>query len=57
MKIYLVTWLFEPHQGEVLTKLKKRERLLNYYHTKEKEKRFEKYISSGRGSDEKGEKE
>lgn len=48
MKIYLATWLLEPHQGRVLTKKKQTQRLISYYHTREKKKQFPGYIKTGR---------
>ncbi len=48
MKIYLATWLVEPEQGKSLTKNKKNERLLSYYHSKEKECDLERYVKTGR---------
>ncbi len=48
MKIYLATWLFEPSQGYALTKTKNKERLISYYHSKEKEGEVKKYIKTGR---------
>ncbi len=52
MKIYLATWLLEKSQGDTLTKIKKNERLLSYYHTKEKESEFADYCKTGRNQDE-----
>ena len=48
MKIYLATWLFESEQGRVLTKIGKRERLLSFYHTTQKQEGFKRYITHGR---------
>jgi len=48
MKIYLATWLLEPQQGEVLTKINKRERLLSYYHIIQKMNEFLFYVKTGR---------
>ncbi len=48
MKIYLATWLLEPHQGGVLTKANKRERLISYYHTMAKEDELGHYAKTGR---------
>lgn len=48
MKIYLATWLLEPHQGRVLTKKKQTRRLISYYHTREKKEQFPGYIKTGR---------
>jgi len=64
VKIYLATWLFEISQGESLTKVGNTNRLLSYYHTKEKEAEFKPYcengvnenISSWKRSDAKGSK-
>lgn len=53
MKIYLSTWLFEKSQGESLTKTEKKERLLSYFHTKEKEADMQYYCETGRIKDEK----
>jgi len=33
MKIYLATWLLEPSQGDSLTEVKNRNRLVSYFHT------------------------
>ena len=48
MKIYLATWLLEPHQGRVLTKKKHTRRLISYYHTREKKEQLLGYIKTGR---------
>lgn len=47
MKVYLATWLFEVSQGQALTKKKKKERLLSYFHTKEKAELLPHYIKKG----------
>jgi len=47
MKIYLATWLLEVEQGNSLTKIDKRERLLSYYHIVQKIKEFSNYIKTG----------
>lgn len=47
MRIFLATWLLEPQQGKVLTKKKYRDRLVSYFHTKEKEDQFKKYVKKG----------
>lgn len=47
MKIYLATWLLEPWQGEALTKSGNINRLVSYYHTKEKTEQFEQYCETG----------
>jgi len=47
MKIYLATWLLEKSQGDSLTKAKSKNRLLSYFHTKEKEDQFQNYIKTG----------
>lgn len=47
MKIYLATWVLEESQGVTLTKQNKRERLLSFYHTKQKIKKFITYIKTG----------
>ena len=49
MKIYLATWMLEISQGRSLTKKKSINRLLSYFHTKEKtDDEFQKYIRTGR---------
>lgn len=48
MKIYFATWLLEVSQGRSLTKKRAKTRLISYYHTKEKEIEFPKYIKTGR---------
>ena len=49
MKVYLATWLLEKSQGDSLTKKKNKNRLLSYFHTKEKtNKEFRNYIKTGR---------
>ncbi len=48
MKIYLATWLLEKSQGRTLTKKKANTRLISYFHTREKEAEFPKYIKTGR---------
>ena len=48
MIIYLATWLFEPNQGNTLTKMGKQERLINYYHTTLRKKEFIRYVKTGR---------
>jgi hypothetical protein len=45
MKIYLATWMLEKSQGQTLTKLGKRERLLSYFHIISDQ--FKKYIKTG----------
>jgi len=47
MKIYLATWLLEPAQGEALFKKGSKNRLISYFHTKEKEKELKGYILKG----------
>ena len=47
MRIYLATWLLEKSQGDTLTKVNKRERLVSYYHTVERAHEFEQYIRTG----------
>jgi DNA-directed RNA polymerase specialized sigma24 family protein len=51
MRIYLATWLFEPSQGKALTKARKRERLVSYYHTAEKKDQFQQYVETGRNDE------
>jgi hypothetical protein len=51
MRIYLATWLFEPSQGKALSKARKRERLVSYYHTAEKKEQFARYVETGRNDD------
>jgi hypothetical protein len=48
MKVYLATWLHEPSHGRALTKMKKKDRLLSYYHTIEKKNEFRNYAKTGR---------
>lgn len=48
MKIYLATWLLEESQGKTLTKIGKNNRLISYYHTKEKEEYLINYIKTGK---------
>jgi hypothetical protein len=48
MRIYLATWLFESNQGEALTKMGKKERLISYYHTITKKEELPEYVKSGR---------
>lgn len=47
MKIYLATWLLEESQGQTLTKLSQKRRLLSYFHTMKKIKKFIQYIKTG----------
>lgn len=47
MRIFLATWLLEPQQGRVLTKKKAKERLVSYFHTREKADQFRKYVRKG----------
>ena len=51
MRIYLATWLFESSQGESLTKIKKRTRLISYYHTASKKELFKHYVETGLNDD------
>ena len=48
MKIYLATWLHEPEQGRAMTVVGKKERLLSFWHTRERESEFGQYITTGR---------
>ena len=49
MKIYLATWMLEISQGRSLTKKRAVNRLLSYFHTKEKtDDEFQTYIKTGR---------
>jgi hypothetical protein len=49
MKIYLATWLFEKEQGRSLTKKRSINRLLSYFHTKQKStEEFIHYLKFGR---------
>jgi len=49
MKIYLATWLLEKSQGESLTKKGSKNRLMSYFHTKDKPiTEFVTYIKTGR---------
>ncbi len=52
MKIYLATWLFESNQGEALTKMGKKERLVSYYHTLLKKSELPEYVRTGRNDKE-----
>lgn len=51
MKVYLATWLFEKTQGEALTNKKNKNRLLSYFHTKQKKEHFKKYVKTGRNNE------
>lgn len=48
MRIYLATWLFEKSQENALNKIRKKERLLSFYHVilhlKKEKYAFEDYI-------------
>lgn len=48
MKVYLATWLLEQSQGDTLTKMKKKTRLLSFYHTRQKLESFINYVKTGR---------
>ena len=48
MKIYLATWLLEPAQADHLTNAKNKNRLISYYHTKQKGKELSFYTLTGR---------
>lgn len=52
MKIYLATWLFETSQGVSLNKANNHQRLLSYYHSKEKPEEFKYYSKTGANKDE-----
>ena len=48
MKIYLASWLFEPSQGESLTKVGNKSRLLSYFHCQEfKGSEIRHYVRNG----------
>lgn len=51
MKIYLATWLLEPSHGQALTKMKKKERLLSYFHVLQKKDDFVRYVKTGRNDE------
>lgn len=48
MRIYLATWLLERNQGEVLTRVGYRRRLLSYYFLQDKEEELPPYVRTGR---------
>lgn len=48
MTIYIATWLLEKSQGQALTKVGKDDRLVSFYHTKEKADELERYIETGK---------
>lgn len=48
MKIFLASWLFEPEQGNALTKQGYFRRLLSFFHTREKEEQLVDYVRTGR---------
>ncbi len=49
MKIYLATQIIiNDGQDRALSAMNKRERLLSYYHSKEKECDLERYVKTGR---------
>lgn len=49
MKIYLATWLFESLQGEALTKKGNFQRLLSFFHTKQRPvHELRKYVETGK---------
>ena len=48
MKICVATWLHEPSQGEALTKVGHRHRLLSYWHTRDREDQLDEYARTGR---------
>ena len=50
MKIYLATWLLEPAQADHLTNAKNKNRLVSYYHTKDKQSQISTYVRTGRCS-------
>ena len=47
MKIYLATWLLEPAQGLSLSNKDGNQRLISYYHTRNKIKEFPHYVRTG----------
>ena len=47
MKIFLATWLFESNQGVSLNRKNVKNRLLSYFHTKEKKRQFISYVKKG----------
>ena len=47
MRIFFATWLFESNQGKSLNSKDVKNRLLSYYHTKEKKKQFISYVKKG----------
>ena len=48
MRICLASWLLEVSQGESLTKVNAKNRLLSYFHTIEKADQLPKYVITGR---------
>ena len=50
MKIYLASWLYEPSQGEALTESKYWNRLLSYFHTRDRESELRSYVRTGKNS-------
>jgi len=47
MRIYLATWLLEESQGVSLTRKRYKQRLLSFFHTREKKDKFKPYIKTG----------
>jgi len=48
MRIYLATWLLEKSQGQALTRAGAKNRLISYFHTKDKsDEEVEQYIEKG----------
>jgi len=56
MKVFLATWVLEPSQGQTLTKMEAGNRLLSYFHTKQKEEVFSVYCRRGVNEDISGRK-
>ena len=47
MVICFASWMLEPAQGRALTKRKAKNRLLSYFHTKQKADQLPKYVKKG----------
>ena len=52
MIVYLATWLVEISQGQSLTRKKKRERLVSYYHViqNKNEEELDQYVQQGKNN-------
>ncbi len=48
MKIYLATWLYEPQQGEALTKSRQWQRLVSFFHVRDTVGDVVRYVTTGR---------